>query len=101
MKQITAQILATNELTIGSVMATGGFKGTASYATGPHKGQMIIRTKEAYPTTFAAENRVREIVGVATKAVDPTVKITPLDEKEYLEELKRQFAAENPNFKGS
>jgi hypothetical protein len=92
------QVLATNELDLGASMGTGGFKGEVRYAGGPHAGELIIRTKNVYPTTFTAINAVGAVVDAAKEMVrrseTDVLRIDPLDEHEYAEELKRQFREE-------
>jgi len=97
-REETMQVLATNELDLGASATTGGFKGEARYAGGAHAGELIIRTKNVFPTTFTAINAVGAVVEAAKELVRRSetdiYKIDPLDEHEYAEELKRQFREE-------
>ena len=98
MREETMQVLAASDLDLGASAATGGFKGEARYAGGPHAGELIIRTKNVFPTTFTAINAIGAVVDAAKELVKragtDVFKIDPLDEHEYAEELKRQFREE-------
>jgi len=102
-REETMQVLASNELDLGASQAAGGFKGEARYAGGPHAGELIIRTKNVYPTTFAAINAVGAVADAAKEVIRRSgaglVKIDPLEDHEYAEELKRQFREEQQKAK--